>query len=118
MSQVKNQKPNKSSLKKEDLPKSLILLGQEFHIELSELEKAEDEDTVYGETNGQERKIRIDKYHPKPSLNHTLFHESIHAVLHISGQSIHLTEAQEEAITVVIENAFGDYINIRDLAGE
>jgi hypothetical protein len=83
------------------LPEFVIILGCKFSVSDVVLS-----DNTYGETDGTERTIKVDlhKHTSQEQVTSTLFHEMIHAVLHVSGQSELLRGKQEEALVVALEH--------------
>lgn len=102
-------------LTKDELPANLVILGQEFSVELGDLSSESSDEHAYGETHGYDRKIIIDKAHPRKTLDRTLFHEAIHAALHVGGAVALLDDKVEEAIVMCMEAAFADIVDIRSL---
>ena len=94
-----------------ELPEKIIVLGQEFTVKLSPDMMEGD----YGNCLGMEYLIKIsDKLSPEIAAQ-TLFHEAIHAAFYVSGIAEIVTNKQEEAIVVMIENAFRHIIDIQKL---
>lgn len=90
-----------------DVPRNVTILGQVYKVELRDLPS-----TDYGETRGYEKLIILNRKQPKASAHSTLFHECIHAALHISGHTSLLKHRHEESIVMMLEAAFGDCIDI------
>lgn len=93
-----------------DIPKTVTILGRVFKVELRDLPASD-----YGETRGYENLIIMNRKQPKSTAHNTLFHECIHAALHVSGHTSILKHSQEEAIVMMLEAAFGDCIDITAL---
>jgi hypothetical protein len=67
-----------------------------------------------------EQTILIDRHHPNDisMINSTLFHESVHMVLHMTGLSelMHAKDEHlEEALVCALENAYSNRINLMGL---
>lgn len=91
------------------LPTSLTIMGCQFAVYNASLGG-----DTYGETEGIERTIKVDlaKHHSQEQVASTLFHEVIHAVLHVSGQSELLKGKQEEALVVALEHGLSPIITL------
>ena len=107
----KMSKRRKPLIKPEDLPSHIIILGQKFRIEVCDMDEND-----YGETLGYERLIKISKHQSKELVMHTLFHEAVHAALHVTGQTSLLSDNMEEAVVMAMEAAFAEAIDIDKLA--
>lgn len=110
-------------IKKDSVPNSLILLGRNIEVKITDLNKEPDNGTTYGMCHGHEHRIEVDLHHPQGQnqLNSTLFHEAAHMVLHLTGLTEMLHSANdnlEEAVICAFETAFADYINMGDLSNE
>lgn len=89
------------------LPTSVTVLGKDFDISYTM-----DIDTnTYGETNVLERTIKINSN--KDKKESTLLHEIIHAVLGVSGYSERMSEQEEEALVVLLENGLENLIELK-----
>jgi len=97
---------SKPTIQSKEVLKRLNILGVPFEVVLADLE-----DGTYGETEGHARKIMINRNQPKNLVLSTLFHEAIHAVLHVSGHTELLTHQQEEALVIALESAFAHAID-------
>jgi len=88
------------------------VLGVPFEIQY--VNKINEEDDSYGECDGPAHKIKIKKSLTNEQKRLTVFHEILHAALYISGQSELLTEQQEEAIVVALENGLSQLYNLKE----
>ena len=94
------------------LPTKVNIMGIAFAIKYVEvLEKTEDDN--YGEMCGAERIIKIKKSLTNAQKFVTIFHETIHAVLYISGQSETLTDEQEEGLVLALEHGLWPLIKLK-----
>jgi len=80
------------------LPEKITILG--YHIKVKAASLEED----HGQYDGDTKTIKID-ISPANNWGSTLFHESLHASLDISGVSEVLGSRTEEAVVRCIENA-------------
>ena len=85
-------------LVKKRLPKHINILGYKIPIKLTSL------DENHGEYSTEPRVIKIND-EPSHDWGSTLFHESLHASLEISGLREMFGPEKEEAIVRCIENA-------------
>lgn len=95
------------------LPSSIQVLGKTFEVQICNLKG------IYGDCNVMDRKIRIHQAQTVESAQHTLWHESIHAALGISGLTELLDDRNsnlEEAIVRCIEHAFSDIVDLKKLS--
>ena len=88
---MKKKKP--PQLKQSDLPRSVKILGQVFTVEL--VKDLGEDGEHFGETQGDDRKILINKEQSLISAHRTLYHECIHAALHITGLNQLLSDKLE-----------------------
>ena len=93
------------------LPKSVMILGHRYKVELVELEE-----DGFGYSEGNARIIRINPKHPANTYMATLLHEIIHQIFHITGLSNMLDSTKEdkfeEAIVVALEHGLSPYFTI------
>lgn len=82
----------------------IVIGGVKFDIEHTPGIRDEERQPLHGDTDTSKRIIRINSSDPRPTQHQTLFHECIHAIIHISGHSATLTEQQEEAITLALDH--------------
>lgn len=94
-------------------PKALWIGNIPFKVEY--VEKVSDNDD-YGETDGHERKIRIKAALKGLTLHRTIAHEALHAALHVSGQTELMSDRQEEALVVALENLLAHCFDIKKLS--
>ena len=82
------------------LPDSVPILGEDFTVKSEEMKDAA------GDTMGGHRRIRIDfsDHDSQDEVESTLLHETMHAILYVSGVSNLLEENVEEAIIVALEH--------------
>ena len=93
-----------------EIPATIEILGVEFKVKVVKLKG------VYGDCDTDKRVIRLDSSLSKSDRERTLFHEAIHAALRVSGFAELLSdEKQEEALTVMLENAFSRAIDVEKL---
>lgn len=94
------------------LPKKIFVCGVPFTVAYKDRIKAESDELVYGQTMGHQRLIEINKsaHDTEEQLRSTLFHECLHAILHVTGQSEGLSDTQEESLVIALENAIGPII--------
>ena len=110
----------KKTKKVEDnkLPEYVRVLGKKIKVVRTDMK-----DGHFGEYQQHKYRIEIDKKSCYEEARQTLFHECLHAALHISGLGVLLNpggeddNAQdlEEAVVICLENAFGEYIDIDKL---
>lgn len=88
-------------------PESVVALGVPFKVVYTKMLKKD-----YGKTDCNDRLISIRAGLTGDTLRSTIIHEWLHAVLHVSGQSEHLSDEQEEALVVTMEHAisYSDWI--------
>lgn len=101
---------NKPTIQSKEVLKRLNILGVPFEVVLADLE-----DGTYGETDGHARKILINRNQPKSLVMSTLFHEAIHAILHVTGHTELLTHQQEEALVIALESALAHAVDFSKL---
>lgn len=101
----------KPKFNKKALPKSIIVFGIVFSVEIS----SELGEHTMGETDGYNRTIKINPNQSEEQLHSTLFHEALHAILHVSGLTALLTTGLEEGIVMALEAALSDKINLSTL---
>lgn len=89
------------------LPGSLVISGHDFEVELAHMEDR------YGDCDVTKRKIRIDPTEPLDRQWETLFHETIHAVLGLSGYSELLKDDLEEALVVLLQHQLWPLLDFR-----
>jgi hypothetical protein len=102
------------------VPSKVRIFGKVIHVFREDMPKEE-----FGEYHQHEYKITISKRLGTDDALHTLFHECIHAALHISGLSEMLpgpngsdddkTADLEEAIVTCLENALYDMVDIEKI---
>ena len=92
------------------LPKEISILGKPFKITVTNLKGS------HGDCNEDTYEIRIHQNLEIEQARMTLFHESIHAALAISGHKQMLKEDQEEALVRMLEQTYADCIDIDKLA--
>jgi len=86
--------------KKASLPEYVYPCGKKFKVTVGPI-KCEN---TYGETYGIEKVIKLSNSKDKSEYTwQTLYHEYLHAILHCTGMSQLLSEEQEEALVVAIE---------------
>lgn len=99
--------------KKEDLqaalPSCINVFGKEFDIIITNLKG------LHGDCDATKGVIRIHQNSSIESARSTLFHESIHAALAVSGQNEMLREDQEEALVRMLEHAFYHIVDVNKL---
>lgn len=83
-------------------PTTVNIMGKVFEVAHPK-QVASDKD-VYGHTVGHDRKITIKGSLSGEAFEDTLLHETIHAILAVSGMTEMLSEEHEEAIVVALEN--------------
>jgi len=97
--------------KKKTLPTKINIFGRDILVRREEMKEGE-----FGEYEQHKYLIKISKRSDINEARQTLFHEAIHAALHISGLSMVLPDNDgidlEEAIVVCLENAFGHLIDV------
>lgn len=89
------------------LPKTVAVAGTELEIDIRP--KFEH----MGEFLHDRRTIVINGSYPLEAQWQTLFHETLHAALYLSGQAEGLTGAKEEAIVIAIENSLWPIISFK-----
>ena len=99
------------------LPTKINIFGKTVSVVRVEMKDGE-----FGEYEQHKRIIKINKKSAQEEAFETLFHEAIHAALHISGLSAMLPVDKkvdlEEAIVTCLENAFSDAIDVDKLRVE
>ena len=63
-----------------------------------------DKENSMGESNGAERRIKIQKGLDTSIEEATLMHEIIHSILYLTGQAEQLNEDQEEGLVLALEH--------------
>lgn len=91
------------------LPEYLMVLGVRFRVEMVDTVDTEDGAAV-GETNGELRVIRIAKSQDSRRQWTTLFHEFMHAVLHVIGYANESIHEVEEMIVQSSEHAVEQFM--------
>lgn len=91
------------------LPDHIMVLGTKFRVELVDTVDTEDGAAV-GETNGELRVIRIAKTQDSRRQWTTLFHEFMHAVLHVIGYANESVHEVEEMIVQSSEHAVEQFM--------
>ena len=89
------------------LPSHTDVMGKRWKVrQVETIGKNEDDEDELGESDGSSFTITIAAKHHKSqaAVDSTLFHEEIHAVLFMTGQSELLDSKQEEALVVALEN--------------
>lgn len=95
------------------IPQKIRILGQDITISRKDMKEGD-----YGEYLEYKCQININKTLGYEEAVATLVHEAIHAALHISGQSQHLSMKLEEGIVICLENAFSHAVNINNLTSK
>lgn len=95
---------DKKALLEAALPSHVFIMGHKIPVIVRRLTDAQ------GEFCLETRTIRISLKHDVDKVHLTLFHESVHAALYLSGQAELLSEKHEEAIVLLMENAFAGWI--------
>ena len=97
------------------IPTKIKIFGRTIKVVRAELKEHE-----FGEYEQHKYLIKISKKSDYEEARQTLFHEAIHAALHISGLSEMIPQEEkqdlEEAIVICLENAFSDIVDIEKLA--
>lgn len=101
--------------KKQQLPKTIKILGRNFEINYKPNLKEEDGNYLYGETFGRDLRIDINSSISLQMQKDTLFHEAIHAALEVSGLTGLLDDKLEEAIVTCLEHAFAHIVDVSAL---
>lgn len=101
----------KRKILEDNLPASVDVMGLEFSVNLQPMKKGD-----WGECVIEERKIFINQAIDLGHARDTLFHESVHAALGVSGLSHLLEYNLEEAIVRCIEHAFCHVVDVTGLA--
>ena len=93
------------------LPTKINILGREIKVLREEMKEGE-----FGEYEQHRYIIKVNKKSDYNEAMQTIFHEAVHAAIHISGLSQILPQNDfmdvEEAIVTCFENAFSDAIDI------
>lgn len=105
------------SPKLKTLPKKVSILGRPVTVVREDMKDGE-----YGEYIQHKYLIKVSKSSNIDEAMNTLFHECVHAALHISGLSQMIPQAAddnspdlEEALVVMLESAFSHVIDINKL---
>lgn len=89
------------------IPTEVKILGIPFKIKI--VDDLED----YGETNGPENVIKLNKKFSRDKMESTLLHELVHAALYVSGLSQVLDDKMEEGIAICVENALNSVVEVK-----
>ena len=84
------------------LPKYIPIGGWKWKIKL--VSGLKEKEGAHGDTDIENRIIRIDASVPIEEQKQILFHECLHAVLFLGGQTEDISEEKEEALVRCIEN--------------
>ena len=106
------------SSRKKQLPPKINILGKDIRVLKEKIKKEEGEAKIFGEFNDSKMLIKINPKLTPHEEKITLFHEAVHAALHVSGLT-HLLPSDgklEEALVRVMEHAFAHAIDIHKLA--
>jgi hypothetical protein len=83
----------------------LVIAGHTIKVKYINALKDDDRLDLHGDFNSDTRCIRICLDQSPAEQAQTLFHEAIHAAMHLSGQAALLKPEHEEGIVVALENA-------------
>jgi len=99
---------------KEIHPDSLMIMGIEWTIKYVDKLKDDDGEILCGDTDIDKYLIRISTgYHDTDSeMSRTILHETLHAILRMTGQNEMLSEKQEEAIVRALEQGLSQLYRI------
>ncbi len=78
-----------------NIPEQVIIGGIPFKIEMNPILTSESGDTCFGMCNNSEMVIKLHSGQPQESLQHTFFHEIIHAICNVYNIK---SEGEEEWI--------------------
>jgi len=81
-------------------PRSIMICGHKIKIKIVKKLVDDDHDDLHGAYNGDTKTIFLAK---ESEWKTTLFHESLHCALHLSGSSEGLTMTKEEQIVQALE---------------
>lgn len=90
------------------LPSTITVLGMKFEIQYSDLTS----EKLNGDSNIDDKIIRINSTLSEQAQKDTLFHECVHMAIGVAGLDNLITGKVEEAIVRCIEHAFCDWITI------
>lgn len=95
-----------------NLPKRLIICGVPFTVRYRDKLDGDGDEIVYGQTYGHGKLIEISlaAHSSEAQIRSTLLHESLHAILHVTGHSEGLSDEKEEGIVIALENALGEIV--------
>lgn len=98
------------------LPKSVMISGRRFRIELSDELQGEDgenpETNHWGDSNTVHRRIRVASAAPSDQHAQILWHEFVHMVWGVAGTSEVIDEKTEEALVLALEHAWPDVVKL------
>ena len=99
---------------KEIHPDTLMIMGVEWTIKYTDKLKDDEGDTLMGETDIDKYTITINiKDHDTDSeVARTTLHETLHAIMRMTGQNEMLSEKQEEAIVRAFEQGLSQIYRI------
>lgn len=90
------------------LPTTIQVLGMQFTVICCDLSS----EKLNGDSNIDERTIRVHSGLSLKAQRDTLFHECVHMAIGVAGLDNLITGKVEEAIVRCIEHAFSDWITI------
>lgn len=85
-------------------PRSVMICGHKIKIKIIKELVDDDQEPLHGAYNGDNKTIYLAK---DSDLMSTLWHECLHAALHLSGASEGLTMTKEEQIVQALEYGLG-----------
>ncbi len=90
---------------KEKHPTTLNIMGAEWVIKYVDRLKDDNDDDLMGETDIDKytMTINIKDHESEAELGRTILHETLHAIMRMTGQNEMLSEKQEEAIVRAFE---------------
>ena len=101
----------KQSQSKTKWPRFIMLSGVKVAIKYTSKIMYDGDDELLGAFCPDTMTIHISKH---SDIKSTLLHESVHAVLHISGCAERLTNSSEEAIVTAMEYGLRDYFTFQN----
>lgn len=90
------------------LPKQLMILGRKIKVEVCDMPEGE-----WGEYCSDAQVIHVSNQCPEATVEATLLHECIHAVLDVSGEEEIMTDGQQEKMARLFEHALAPLIKFK-----
>ena len=95
--------------RKKPFPETIVVLGHQIKVTVCEIDDGAD-----GDFSDAKMEIRINQDQSEEKKHEALFHETVHAVWHLSGWSHAMKDEEEEGLTRAIEHGLWPLVKWRN----